>query len=281
MTDRLTLSHRFEQAVQSQYVGNRLWLVSNYHCNLQCSYCLMESSPQSKKRQLSMEQMIQAVQEAKVLGFTSVGITGGEPFLIPWMVDALEAIGQILPVIVLTNGTLFGGRLRHQVLRLQNLPIQLQISVDSIEPQQHDRYRGDGTFHRAIKDIPWLIEQGLSVRVAISASNIQEQELVNMRRWMLSLGLSESDLVNRQLITRGRAIEYDLGQSIPISSLMGELTITKSGAFYSPFAPTVKSNQLQLDGLLTRTILPLSKPLEALLQVATGSNRDDRPEGFV
>ena len=31
-------------------MGERLWLYATYHCNLACSYCLTESSPQIRDR---------------------------------------------------------------------------------------------------------------------------------------------------------------------------------------------------------------------------------------
>jgi len=39
-----------EQAVAEGRMGERLWLYATYHCNLACSYCLTESSPQIANR---------------------------------------------------------------------------------------------------------------------------------------------------------------------------------------------------------------------------------------
>jgi hypothetical protein len=46
---------------------------------------------------------------------------------------------------------------------------------------------------------------------------------------------------------------------------MQELTITVDGAFWSPFAPTVRRQVLDPDLLLTRTVRPLQRPLDAML----------------
>ncbi len=53
-----------------------------------------------------------------------------------------------------------------------------------------------------------------------------------------------------------------------------ELTVTADGAFWSPFAPTVRKGVLDTDLLLTRTVRPLQRPLAAMLTVVGG-----RPEG--
>ena len=66
-------------AVLAGELPGRVWLYSNYHCNLACSYCLTESSPRSERRQLTSVQMITVAEQAKELGFTALGVTGGEP----------------------------------------------------------------------------------------------------------------------------------------------------------------------------------------------------------
>ena len=75
--------------------------------------------------------MMEAVRQAKELGFTSVGITGGEPFLQPWLPDLLAEIATLLPVIVLTNGTMLTrSSIQRRLLQSKGLPVQIQISVD-------------------------------------------------------------------------------------------------------------------------------------------------------
>ena len=100
------------EAIASGEMPGRVWIYSNYHCNyhcnLACSYCLTESSPRSERRQLTAEQLLTIAIEAKTLGFTGIGVTGGEPMLLPWLPETIAAMAEQLPVILLTNGTLFG-----------------------------------------------------------------------------------------------------------------------------------------------------------------------------
>ena len=66
------------QAVAEGRMGDRLWLYVTYHCNLACSYCLTESSPQiADRRALDRAAMLEAVHQSRELGLTCVGITGG------------------------------------------------------------------------------------------------------------------------------------------------------------------------------------------------------------
>src|SRR5919106_5997940 len=64
-------------------LGSRLWLYSNFNCNLACDYCCAESSPHAAARQLPVGLVGTAVSEFVADGGTEVLITGGEPFLHP------------------------------------------------------------------------------------------------------------------------------------------------------------------------------------------------------
>ena len=68
----VSLGSRFTKLVEEGRSSGRLWLYSNYHCNLACRYCLTASSPLSPVRGLTKTQMTDAVSQAKDLGFTSV-----------------------------------------------------------------------------------------------------------------------------------------------------------------------------------------------------------------
>ena len=98
------MNQNLAQLINEGRCSGRVWLYSNYHCNLECSYCLTESAPNVPKRALSQEQLISLAVQAKEQGFRAIGITGGEPFLLPWMIDSLVGISKALPVTVLTNG---------------------------------------------------------------------------------------------------------------------------------------------------------------------------------
>ena len=66
--------------------------------------------------------------------------------------------------------------------------------------------------------------------------------------------------------------------------LPADLTLTRMGAFYSPFAPTFIGETLQMDMLLTRTILPVSifaKTRRRLDTVNPEHNAATEASGFV
>ena len=265
-------------------MSGRLWLYSNYHCNLACKYCITESAPSSPKRGLSSERMLQLSKQAKDLGFTGIGITGGEPFLLPDLVDLLNIITDVLPVTVLTNGTLFNPRRLEKLQVLANKPVRFQISLDRPDPIQNDSMRGPQNFAKVLDAVPKLIALGLNVRIASTIDHQTPEEEQRLRTLVQEMGVPVEDHIVRKVVSRGRAVTENLGVSAPFEKLPPELTISADGAFYSPFGPTIKSGKLQTDLLLCRVTNPLSKPTAFLLDFLTANNPTDGGEeitGFV
>src|ERR1700756_412656 len=112
-------------------VGSRLWLYTNFDCNLHCDYCCVRSSPKAPRRALGLERVWRIANEAAELGVNEIFVTGGEPFLLPDIGDILSACAATAPTTVLTNGMLLVGR-RLEILRaLPRDHLTLQISLDS------------------------------------------------------------------------------------------------------------------------------------------------------
>lgn len=291
MAQRTTLVEcmMLAQAIEQGQTSGRLWLYSNYHCNLACRYCLTSSGPTVAKNALSGEQMVEAVKQASQLGFQSIGVTGGEPFLHPDLWTLLPTMADMLPVIVLSNGTMFH-RSQDQ-LKLTGLchpNLQIQISIDSSTPAIHDRFRGKGSFRRAMQAIPILRQHGIAVRVSSTRSFDSGEDADEhsrlMTEWAISLGLDTEDIVLRTMVQRGQAVHNDLGVEAMGSQFPADLTLTRMGAYMSPFGPTVLNGTFQTDLLLMRTILPLEKPVrEFLTQLGLSSEQQSATEsaGFV
>ncbi len=259
------------EAVESGRLPGRVWLYSNYHCNLACSYCLTESSPRSERRELTAEQMIAVAEQAKELGFTGLGITGGEPFLLPWLPSAALAMAEYLPLVLLTNGTLFAGDRLERAAMLAHPNIALQISLDSHLPDVNDMARGPDNFDKVIESVPRLMDRGVRVRIATTTGGaLDDAALDPLKTLVAGLGLAEADHIVRPIVRRGRADEQHLGVEATARDIPSELCITADGAFWGSFGPTVRNGRLDTDLLLTRTILPLSVPAEALLAAIDG-----------
>ena len=150
------------EAVAEGVIGGRLWLYSNYHCNLECSYCLTESGPRAFRRELPVERLEELAAEAAQVGFNSLGVTGGEPFLVRGLPAALAGMARHLPTLVLSNGTLFTAPLIAQLAPLAALDFAVQISLDSAESDVNDEMRGPLNFARVVAAIPRLRAAGIT-----------------------------------------------------------------------------------------------------------------------
>ncbi len=255
------------EAIAEGALGERLWLYSNYHCNLSCSYCLTESSPKSARRPLSPERMIEWSREAAELGFASIGITGGEPFLLPALPDTLAEMAVHLTVLVMTNGTLCNESLLSRMRALSDLPISLQMSLDSAEAATNDRLRAQGNFDKVIEAIAALKAIGLRVRIATTGESEDEIAKEELCALHLRLGIPDADHISRPVVRRGRAAHDGAAVPTSIDNLPAELTLTADGAFYSPFAPTVYQEGVDIDLLICRVTSPLRIPVANMLRL--------------
>jgi MoaA/NifB/PqqE/SkfB family radical SAM enzyme len=257
-----------ETAFAEGRLGDRLWLYATYHCNLACSYCLTESSPRiADRRTLSRELMTGAAREAEELGFASVGITGGEVFMIPDFAATMIEIAGVLPVVALTNGTLFTDRLLAGLEPLAGLPAALQISLDSDEPARNDAFRGPENFAKVLEAIPKLLERGLEVRIATTVEYQTEEELKRVCALHRRLGIPDEHHIVRPVVRRGRAAVRGMGKELEPFDVLPELTLTADGAFMHPFAPTVRHGVTDLDLLVSRQVAPLQVPARKLLRI--------------
>ena len=265
-------------------LSSRLWLYSNYHCNLACTYCLTESSPTAPPRLLSTDRMVALARQGKDLGFQSIGVTGGEPFLRPDLVSVLTAIAAELPVLVLTNGTLFNPRRVEAMKPLLGAPhrVSLQISLDSARAEDNDALRGEDNFRRVAEAVPRLLDAGFHVRVAATLDDEHPETDPALQALLDGWGVAREDQILRPVVHRGRAVTHTMGVEAGSAQLGAELTLTTAGAFWSPFGPTYREGKLETDLLLVRRTEPLSVAASAVMGLLNSRPElASDPAGFV
>src|SRR5438270_1620406 len=126
---------------------HRLWIYTNYDCNLSCSYCVAESYVGAERKGVTLEQVYQLIEEATALGMTELFLTGGEPFILHDIFEMIRFGLERMHVTVLSNGILLKGA---RLQKLAALPyrerLTLQISLDGSTAAIHDGYRGAGSW---------------------------------------------------------------------------------------------------------------------------------------
>jgi MoaA/NifB/PqqE/SkfB family radical SAM enzyme len=269
------LRARLEREVADGRAGDRLWLYATYHCNLACSYCLTESYPRiADRRELGDVDMLEAVSAARELGFSSVGVTGGEIFMLRSFPETLGEMAKILPVLALTNGTLFTDRLLDRLAPLEGADVAFQLSLDSAQPRANDALRGRGNFATVVEAIPRLHARGLRVRIATTLADEDAGDLEELCVLHRGLGIPDDDHLVRRVVRRGKAELEGLGVPLGPDDVLPELTLTAEGAFLHPFAPTVRNGVTDLDLCVASAPVAFDAALAAFLQ-----ETESRPAG--
>ena len=242
----------------SHVLGERLWIYTNFDCNLSCDYCCVRSSPLTPRRALGIEEITRLISEAVELGFKRVFMTGGEPFILPDIAQIINASSRSLPTTVLTNGMLFTGSRLKALEGLSRDGVTLQISLDSPTPEVHDLHRGPGSWAKALAGITRARELGFRVRVAATA--LTQQQLSVMDEFLESQQIPPQDRVLRLVALRGNA---KTGLALARPELVPELTVTSQGVYWHPVGATDD------DFLISRQLSPLSAALEQARQMLT------------
>ncbi|MQA10315.1 MAG: radical SAM protein [Pseudonocardiaceae bacterium] len=233
--------------------GARLWLYTNFDCNLACDYCCVRSSPTTPRRALGLDRIRQLAAQAPPAGVSELLITGGEPFLLPDLGEIVAACTAALPTTLLTNGMLFRGRRLEMLRGMPPDRLALQISIDSATEDRHDLHRGRGSWAKAVHGVRTAVAEGFRVRVAatLTTNNLREED--ELRAFLDGLGIPRTDQIVRPLAHQGFA---DDGVELTVETLVPEVTITADGAFWHPVGA---DNEEQL---VSTEVLPLAATIE-------------------
>jgi MoaA/NifB/PqqE/SkfB family radical SAM enzyme len=255
--DRCPLCGQWHEGPEGR-IFSRLWVYTNYDCNLACGYCLVSSSPRAERRGVPLDMFERLIDEAIDLGCEEVFLTGGEPALLPHLTDMMAYALPRLRVTLLTNGMLWRGSRLARLESLLQVPgsrgLTLQISMDSGTPALHDHHRGAGTWEKTVAGIRLLRERGFHVRTGTTTTTQTEQDREELRVFLDSLGIPLEDQILRDLVARGASRE---GAVLSGEDLVPELTVDVNGVYWHP----VMGEDLRVSD----TIFPLR---DAALQVA-------------
>ncbi len=221
-----------ERAHHPIKLAPRLWVYTNYDCNLHCSYCLVSSSPYAEQRAMPLERFRAHVDEAVQLGVEELFLTGGEPFLLPQIFEMIAVATRRLKTTVLSNAMVLRGRRLDQLCALDRKNLSIQVSLDDVEPGVHDAYRGAGAWARTVEGIRLLQERGIAVRIATTVTPELEPRLEQVRRYVREeLGIPEEHHVVRPLLKRGFS---EQGLEVGKDNLLPELTVDHAGIYWHP-----------------------------------------------
>src|ERR671935_2890054 len=211
----------------------KLWIYTNYDCNLRCSYCVAKSSPNAPRRAIGLANVRRLVDEAVELGFTDVFFTGGEPFILNEIYDMLAYASARVKTTVLTNAMILRGSRLEKLVAIANENLIVQVSLDGGQAEHHDSYRGAGAWAKTVEGIKLLQARGFRVRLSTTETPANAPHLDAICAFHRALGIPDEDHFIRPLAKRGYSKE---GLELGMGNLVPELTVNLDGVFWHPLS---------------------------------------------
>ena len=234
----------------------KLWIYTNYDCNLRCSYCVAKSSPNAPRRAIGMANVCRLVDEAVDLGFTDVFFTGGEPFILSDIYAMLTYASARVKTTVLTNAMILRGPRLEKLVAIANDNLVVQVSLDGGKPEHHDAYRGPGAWAKTVEGITLLQARGFRVRLSTTETPANTAYLEEICAFHRALGIPDEDHFIRPLAKRGYSKQ---GLELGRANLVPELTVNLDGVFWHPLSTDA-------DMQVSKKIFPLASAYERVKQ---------------
>lgn len=172
-------------------------------CNLKCPHCYLDAGKKGRE-ELNTEECLAVLDEMVELGTEMVILTGGEPLLRKDIFKiARTAADRGLWVVMGTNGVLVDDRV---AAKMVECGIQgVGISIDSTDPEKHDRFRGGPDAWRySMKALETCRDHGLQVLVQSTVMEENREEVPAMLELARDLGAWSFNLYF--LVQTGRAL---------------------------------------------------------------------------
>jgi MoaA/NifB/PqqE/SkfB family radical SAM enzyme len=142
-----------------------LTIAPTYACVCQCVHCGVQARMNSRRHEMTTEQIRSVIDQARELGVLQITFTGGEPLLREDLVELITyAHDHGFLTRINTSGILLDA-LRVSRLKRAGLS-QCAVSIDDADPNVHDLLRGyPGAFARAVQGIENLKKYGIPCQI--------------------------------------------------------------------------------------------------------------------
>lgn len=172
-----------------------LWFNTGTRCNLSCENCYIESNPKNDRLAfITADDVRPYLEEIKEqnLGTCEIGLTGGEPFLNPHIIEVIElCLKEGFKILLLTNAFRIE-RYKNDLLLLSQEygeKFVVRVSLDHYTKEIHEAERGEGTFEPTLKNTAWMYESG--IKVAVAGRSLSDEDPTQCRQGYIDLLMSE------------------------------------------------------------------------------------------
>lgn len=156
-------------------------------CNLRCPHCYMEAGTRAQ-RELSTDECFSLLDEMRELGTEMVILTGGEPLLRKDIYEIARRASELgMWVVMGTNGVLVTPAVAEKMVACGVKGVG--ISIDSVQPEQHDRFRGGpGSWEHSVRALEICRQHGLEVLVQTTVMNMNRNEIAALAEFARERG---------------------------------------------------------------------------------------------
>ena len=126
--------------------------------------------------------------------------TGGEPFLNPDILKMIDTSLNYGNTTILTNGTRFTNKMienLQNITKTKKFQLIFRISVDGPTREQHDAFRGKGSFDKTMKGIKKVSDSNFkTIITAMQSWKKIEYEIINGEfiDFLVDNGISDKNL---------------------------------------------------------------------------------------
>lgn len=167
-----------------------IWNFTN-RCNLRCKHCYQDANARHDADELTLEEKLRVVDQLGRAYVPMVSIAGGEPTISKELLPVLTHCRDLgIHTSMATNGTTLTPEFCRKLADAQCKYIE--ISLDSVEPQKHDAFRGQtGIWERTVQGMRNVVAQdGLRLGIAMCVHQGNYDEVERMIDFAVELGAS-------------------------------------------------------------------------------------------
>ena len=148
-------------------------------CNFDCPMCyvhLKQEDIDAQGRELTTQQWIDLAQKASDAGMVFALLTGGEPFVRKDFFEIYHAMKKMgLMISINSNGSMLSGEVRRKLI--EDPPFRINISLYGGSSDTYCQMCGKPAYDQVIENIAALKEAGVDVRLNVSITPYNRQDL--------------------------------------------------------------------------------------------------------
>lgn len=185
-------------------------------CNFRCLHCFNHSGEDIFEDELDNKSKLDVVEQIIEVKPYIVCLCGGETTCCEELFNIISRLTKVVPTVnMVSNGYLITKEIAKK-LKKTNIS-NVQISVDGINAEQHDTFRGKyGAFDHAIKAIKNLIDEDINVMVSLVPNKLNYKDAYKFFEMCSNLGVKQAR--SMPFLPMGRGGSGDLGSNLLLNS---------------------------------------------------------------